>query len=448
MLERIVSLYPENTEVISDLAWMYFKTYQLTKGEKLLKESIEAFGENRNFSMTLGTIYSGMYEYDSARRYYLDSIKQSPGEEGKYFSSVAYYNLSLLEHGFYHYNSALEYTDASLNLADRAPGHLARGELWKARMDFEKAHEEYQKAYSIDATPLAKINLADLYVKWGRFDSSKAYLDEVMNTTNNSWMYYFGTDMKRHYMEIHRVYEKLYEGMANRERVMPRKGIVKKIRSLFSLLSYRILSWYHGRKYRSYSYDVGTFYQNEGNLLDADWAFYQANEQYPEVARTYLERARQFETSIAPASAPFYLLEEGKVRKDPQILHEAIDAFHPVWEREGTADALAALIPLLRREGHKIEARDALNRLYEISHSALLVNGLGLPIEIRGEVDSGLRRGLKRCGFELSLAEGEEGFLYALSLRGEGGRISSNSPIREQGLYWPGLSGALTSLRC
>jgi len=36
-------------------------------------------------------------------------------------------------------------------------------------------------------------------------------------------------------------------------------------------------------------------------------------------------------------------------------------------------------------------------------------------------VDSGLRRGLKRCGFELSLGEGGEGFLYALSLRGEGG---------------------------
>ncbi|HOV63933.1 MAG TPA: hypothetical protein PLG43_08650, partial [Spirochaetia bacterium] len=166
LLEKIHRLYPEDRDVISDLAWMYFKTYQLTKGEKLLKDSIEAFGSNRSFSMTLGTIYSGMYEYDLAKSYYLESIKDSAGEEGRYFASVAYYNLSLLERGFYHYNSALDYTDRSLSLADRASGHLAKGELWKARMDFDKAHEEFQRAYAIDSTPLAKVSLADLYQQW------------------------------------------------------------------------------------------------------------------------------------------------------------------------------------------------------------------------------------------------------------------------------------------
>ena len=361
--ERTLSLYPDDLEVITDQAGCISKPITF-KGERLIKESIERLGENRSFSMTLGTIYSGMYEYELAKHFYLDSIRLAPVMKGSTLPLSVLQPQSAGE-GVLPSTIPPEYTDISIDLGGKATGRLAKGELYESRMDYQRADEEYQKAYSIDSTPLAKINLADLYARWGKLESAKAYLDEVMSIKNNSWMYYFGTDMKRHLMDISRIYEKIYSGMANREKVMPKKGLKQRLRSMFAAISCRILSWYHGQRYRMYCFEVGKFYQAEGNILDAEWAFFKANRKYPDVARSYLQRAKDIETSIAPGSVPFYLLEEGRLELDPQLLFQASESFHPVWEK-GIAEAFISLIPLLQKTGQREESRLILNKLYEL----------------------------------------------------------------------------------
>ena len=130
------------------------------------------------------------------------------------FAAIAYYNLSLLEHSFFHYNSALRYTDESIAMEDRPSGHLARGELFQSRMDFGSAQQEYQDAYAKDTTPLSKVNLAILFQKFGRLDLARRYAEEVLDSKDHAWLVYYGTDLTRHLKDLHELLGAVYEGLA------------------------------------------------------------------------------------------------------------------------------------------------------------------------------------------------------------------------------------------
>ena len=179
-LTRILKQYPDSSDTVDDLGWMYFKTHQLEKGEQVLLKGIARLGMQRGMAMTLGTVYSGLNKYDKSREYYLKSVDEALRVGDRDFAAIAYYNLSLLEHNFFHYNSALRYTDESIAMEDRPSGHLARGELFQARMDFASAEQEYQAAYAKDTTPLSKVNLAILFQKFGRLDLARRYAEEVL----------------------------------------------------------------------------------------------------------------------------------------------------------------------------------------------------------------------------------------------------------------------------
>ncbi len=400
-LSEILELYPDMVDVIADLGWMYFKTYQHAKGEELLLEAGERLGMNRSFAMTLGTLYSGMYDYANAKKYYLESIEDALSEGREYFASVAYYNLSLLEHGFYNYNSALEYTDLSLQYARRAPGHIAKGELFQVRMEFERARSEYMEAYQIDTTPLSTINLADLFREFGLLEQAEIFVREVMDAEDLSWMYYFGTDLDRHAMDLHEILSDTYEGLAARELIYPEVGIVETVKSLYNHVRYRALGWYHDARYRTLALNIGRSFLEEGNELDAYWLFYQGNEGYRRVAMKYLLPARSIEIAVAPGCEPFYVMEEGKTTGRIDLLLQSANSFHPVWEREGIHAALISVIPLLRRAGRTTEARRALSELYEINPGALIQNGLGLPVLVEPGLPNSFLRKLRRAGFDL-----------------------------------------------
>jgi tetratricopeptide (TPR) repeat protein len=220
-LLKILQQYPDSADTVDDLGWMYFKTHQLDKGEQVLVKGIDQLGLQRGLAMTLGTIYSGMNLYDKSRDYYLKSINEAIAARDQEFASIAYYNLSLLEHNFYHYNSALSYTDDSLAAEDRPSGHLARGELFEARMDFAGAEREYMDAYAKDDTPLSKVNLANLYQAFGRLDLARRYGEEVLASKDLAWLLYYGTDTSRHFQDLHELLAAVYDGLAHTESRRP-----------------------------------------------------------------------------------------------------------------------------------------------------------------------------------------------------------------------------------
>ena len=434
-LEKVLELYPDSITTMDDLGWMYFKTFQLDKGETLLLEALERFGPDQGIYMTLGTLYSGLYDYESSRRYYLKAIKEAETTGDDYFSSVAYYNLSLLEHNFYHYNSALRYTEESIERADRSPGHLAKGELYLARMDFQRALAEYQRAQAKDTTPLSKVNLAILYQKFGQLELARRYAEEALRSEDLAWMYYYGTDLERHYKDIHELLADVYAGLARWEWVKPSAHLGERLLGLVRGLGYRLVSFYHRQKFRLYCLRVGRSYLEQNNLLDANWEFYRGGEGYPKVALKYLAQARVFETQVAPHSAVYYLQEEGKIGASTRLLEQTLAAFDPYWEKEGLAESLRLMVPLLKPGS--AERREAAGRLYEINPGALLQYGFGLPLEVRVSLPPGrdrdgrvphLLRFLRRAGSELAAPDSATG--DARSVTGDARRFRYRLTVR------------------
>jgi tetratricopeptide (TPR) repeat protein len=421
-LERILELYPESVSAVDDLGWMYFKTHQLEKGEALLLEALDGFGPERGLYMTLGTIYSGMYDFENSRRFYLLAIDHALKEDDDYFASVAYYNLSLLEHNFYRFNSALRHTEESIRLSDRAPGHLARGELFQSRLDFRRALEEYEQASARDTTPLSKVNLAMLYQRFGYLELARRYAEEVISAQDRAWMYYFGTDVTQHLKDIHEILWKVYAGLARAELRKPSGGPLGRLVLAVRSLRQRVLAYYHRQKYRSLALRVGHSNRDQNNLLDAYWEFFKAAEGYERVALKYLRLAREIEIPISPQAEASYLFEEGRLRSERALLEEAINAFDPFWEREGIHDALAALVPLLPRGGK--ERREALNRLFSLNPGALPQQGLRLPLSVTPAPGSGrsLRRVLRKLDSAVARSGGslEEGVRYSLTVERTG----------------------------
>lgn len=426
-LEEILRLYPDSLDVIIDLGWMYFKTFQLVKGEELLTEALETYGVVPGLSMTLGTVYSGMYEYEQAKKHYLNSIDAALEAGRKYFASVAYYNLSLLEQNFYRYNNALESTRSSLDMAERAPGHIALGELYQLQADYHRAREEYEKAFSLDTTPLAMMNLADLHLEFGHPEQALAYLEEVESVADTSWMFYFGTDMKRHALELHRIYGDIYESLAAKSAKAP-GGFFRRTAGFIRSLAQRALSWYHRHRYKALCLDVGTSYLEDGNLLDANWFFYKGNSAYRDIALRYLARAEEFETAMAPGAEPYYLLERGRLLSDVELLSRAAAALEDQWEKSGLVETLACLAPLAHGND-AIYAAGVYRDLYRINRGSFFRYGLDLPVVVEGDVPRRFARMLDRSWFRV--VRGAEKAAFILSVSGPSGggtRIQLTAP--------------------
>ncbi|MBN1413442.1 MAG: hypothetical protein JW969_21545 [Spirochaetales bacterium] len=376
--------YSSTVDAIDDLGWMYFKTHKLKEGEKLILDTLaqlEPGSADRGLLMTLGTIYSGMFNYNKSKEYYMKSIMEAEEYRDTYFASIAYYNLSLLEHNFYNYNSSFDYTDKALKNEERATGHLSKGELYQTRMDFDLALAEFQKGYAKDDTPLIKVDMAILYRLFGSLDLSLRYAEEVLNSKDASWMAYFGTNVLTHRKELHDLMARIYDGLARRQSVIPQKGILESADSLLKSAWYSLNAYYHRQKFTHYSILVGKEYMEEQNYLNAYWQFYRANEAYEQVALKYLNLAREYEEKYAAHAKAYYLQEEGKIRHSKDLLMESIKEFDPFWEKEGIFNSLLYMAPLI--PDNTLEKRNVLNRIYGINPGGLLQNGLALPMIIK-----------------------------------------------------------------
>ncbi len=384
-LERIVKLFPDAAAAWDDLGWMYFKTHQLEKGERILLDGVERFGLDMNMAMTLGTVYSGMYRYESSRTYYLEAVQKADAVGDSLLAAIAWYNLSLLERNFYRYNSALRDTDESLAMEERASGHLARGELLQSRMEFRSALDEYQAAAAADTTPLSRVNLAMLYQEFGSLELARRYAEEVLSVKDLAWMLYYGTDVTRHFKDVHELLADVHEGLARTAAARPTAGPIQRAAALLAALRHRVLCRYFRLRFRVACLAVGRSYLAQGSLEDAWIEFFQANERYPEVALKYLGMARALETARAPHAEAFYLQEEGALRRSAPLLARSLEGFDPFWEKEAIAESLRLMIPLLRGPAEAERRRQAVERLYEINPGALPQAGLGLPLTVQFE---------------------------------------------------------------
>ena len=118
----------------------------------------------------------------------------------------------------------------------------------------------------------------------------------------------------------------------------------------------------------------------------------------------------------------YYDLEEGKTRHSISLLERALAGFDQFWEKEPSADALLALIPLLRRPDQQERRREAIVELYGVNPGALPQAGIGLPLAVSwaGTGWSARQKGvvlrfLRRAGSDCREVP-SSGYRYALRL--------------------------------
>jgi tetratricopeptide (TPR) repeat protein len=241
-----------------------------------------------------------MFRSEDATQSYQNAIAGGEAAGERAFSSVAHYNLSLLETRFYHFPEALDRTNVSLASQNRSSGWLARGELYLHRLDFSRTFADYQEAYEIDNSPLSKINMAQAFQIVGRLEEARLYAEDSLKARDLSWMMNYGIDPDRYKRDLHQILWHTYSGLAETEALSPYGGIKDRLNSFVHLGYFRLKSAVHRHLFRKYSllsahaYGAAAAGANApGELrLDALIQYYNAFEAYPKRAKIYLDMAR------------------------------------------------------------------------------------------------------------------------------------------------------------
>jgi tetratricopeptide (TPR) repeat protein len=441
-LERLLLIDPSHKEAIGNLGWMYYKVHRLGEGERLLLSAVEQFGEDSDFAMTLGTLYSDMFRYEEGKQWYQRAIAGGEQQRDRVFTAVAHYNLSILETRFNYYDRALEEANASLDSQNRASGRLARGELFLRRLDFPRAMADYETAYDIDTSPLSKVNLAQIYQISGRLEEARLYAEDCLKTGDLSWMLNYGIDPVRYQRDIREILYKTYSGLAKTEALKPWGSLKEKTLSLFRFFSYRFKTAVNRRLYQKYSLLSGNaygteVYQGGGPHLDAYIQYYNAFESYPRRALTYLNQAREFETSLIPAVTPSYDLEEGILLGNKDRVKTALRGFDPAWERDFISKCYAEL----SKQEKGRARREAAERLYALNRGYVRQQGISLPVELfirfaRGPENGGganlrvektLAGAVKKAGFD-TVKGNETGARFTLTIVLSGAGAAGGTP--------------------
>lgn len=433
-LERVVTLRPDDRDAVGDLAWMYFKLHRLREGERFLLDAVARLGSDPGFSMTMGTIYSDLYEYEASKRWYSASIEEAKRSGARTFEAVALYNLSILEAKYYRYAEAFKRTGQSLEAAERSSGHLARGELYLKRLEFAKTYAEYERAYELDVSPLSKLNLADAFRSAGRLAEARSYAENTLAVSDLSWMFNYGTNLNQYRRDIHDILSETYEGLANLESSYPRADVLDWARGLAVSAIHRVRSAGHKALFREYARKAAVSYGAAGQPLDSLLNYYDAFSAYPKRALSYLREAQELERSLVPASASLYELERGRLERSVRRIESAVYGFDPIWQKDLTAKAFAALAELQAKGSP--ESKDAAERLFALNRGALRQRAVKLPISVRIlGADAEKRSGrvlstLRRSGFAVSSDASPSRFALDISLAGGAAACTLSDTLR------------------
>ncbi|GMO49713.1 MAG: transglutaminase domain-containing protein [Termitinemataceae bacterium] len=414
--EQILAIENNYEPAINGLAWMYYKLHKARQGEKLLLDAINRLGANSDFCMTLATIYSDLFDYEKSKYYYLESVEASRRERNFYsFAALSYYNLSILESRFYNFETAYQTTLDSLQMVDRASGHLARGELNLRRHAFSETFKDFEESYENDRSPLTKLSMAIAYLHTGSLDNALAYSLDCLNQKNLSWMSNYGIDPNTYKRELYDIIYKSYEGLYYKESFFLSKNFKEWLSHICRRIEYKFNAKVNKLLLQKYSllaadaiYDAGNSAEySPQEILEGLKYYYFAFSPYKDRALFYLNATKEIEVEIIPKSLPSYLYEEGKLLGSSAILNAALEGFDPVWEQDMLSDTYCALGILAKKE-HKNELLSEVSgKLFAMNSGALKQYGLSLPVNLEIISDNQrmarqIKKLLGKSGFKIS----------------------------------------------
>ncbi len=382
VLAKATKLFPRNVDIVQNLGWLYYKTQQCTLGVKLLEAFLANGHQNRNLEMTLGTLYSGLDDYSDSRTHYLQAIALALKENSsdRHFRSICWYNLSLLEKSFNHFDLAFQAIHQSLEAEDRSASWLALGELQQAQLQVPQAVQSYQRASKADETPLSTYDLAAIEGLSGHLDLAFASARQIENFKDDSWIYNFGVTKAQFLRDMAKLYRDLWTDKANAVDLTPRLTWGAWWSWLIHKITWSWWAWYWTQQYQQWELKLASQAEAGGNAPEAWSDLIKANIDHPEVALKYLQKLKAYEAEKNPSTQALYLAQEGRLKKSPTLLAQAIELFPPEQIAEKVT-AEADLIALLKAQGADVATWYPLvNQVFEKLPGILTNRGIALPV--------------------------------------------------------------------
>ncbi len=391
-LRQYLSLVPDDLYAWSNFGWLCYKTNKLEEGISTLLSIIDHYGPDGNLYVGLGNLYTSAFDYENAKKFYTLAISYARENKQNFLGSIYLYNRSILEEIFYNFDEAYEDTARSLMAASRSSGYLMQGELELRRMEFSAALSRYQKANSLDSTPLAALGLADTLVQAGYADEAEPYLTTITKRTDLSWIANYGTTPEQFRSDIHRIQRDRFKILVSREKRRLFHNFSTMVQKWYRLAVLNLALWYHDGLFKINNNKVGEFYKRGENSLYYNSFFFLAYDSWTPIARRYLEKAKEKEVSIIPQALPVYRYEQARINNDKALFLDTITSLNPIWEKNYIAKALSGYL-LLSKSLHNESYRTTQTYAYSLQPSVFLLNDLSFSVQY---VLSGLTEKEKR----------------------------------------------------
>ena len=381
--EKALKRFPKNLELAQSMAWMLFKTEDFPRGIALLEQLQATEGTTAGIEMVLGTLYSSQFDEAQARVHYLQSIALTTGASStaRGFRSIAWYNLSLLDKDFYHFDASAEDLAHSLEEQERSSNHLALGELQQNALKEPEARRSFEKALETDDTPLSLFDLAKLEQTFGHLDQAMARARQVAEFRDESWIFNFGVTRDKFLRDQEELAADIHHSawllLDFRARVTPWDWLLW----LFDKVREGLQWFYHDQQWKNLLVKTGKVSLEVKNSPEAWVNLTFAHREIPSIGLKYLSLSRQHELPRNPLSRPSYLVEEGLIANDPSLLTRALSLLQVPGENSDRARALTKLARLQRERGDQSLSRRSLSELFLLAPGFLPAEGLALPVE-------------------------------------------------------------------
>ena len=427
VLDEALARFAGDFDVVQALAWMLFKTEDYDHGIAMVENFIALRGTDRSLEMTLGTLYSSVYDYEKSRLHYLKSVALAPGadSDARNFRSIAWYNLSLLEKSFYRFDLAEAEIRKSIEEEDRPASTIAWGELAQGRRDFAEAKRLYEKAAADDDTPLARYDLARLLTEWGQLDAAEAQLDEVERHKDDTWIYNYGVTKDKLRRDLNELRADVAKARFHMLNFAPRPQLWDWFPWAWNKVGEGLRWWYHDQTWKSLLVKLSDSSLASSNSPEAWEGLSLAHRDQPGLALKYLALVKGHEVPRNPRAAASYQVEEGLLSRSAPLLGQALAGLQQPWENDDRERALATLVEISLSEGRAADARSSLAELYQLNPGALPTRGYGLPVRtaVFGETDAAawkdaLDSFAGQSGWDASSAD-RPGVRWSLDLRAD-----------------------------
>ncbi len=373
----------------SNYGWLCYKTNRLDEGIKTLHRIIETHGADGNLYVGLGNLYTASFNYVEARKYYTLAIHTAERRKQAYLASIYYYNRSILEEAFYHFEDAYNDTTKSLAASARSSGYLMQGELELRRLNFMAAVDLYTRAINLDSTPLASMGLAETMIQTGNPDKALNYLAPILRKTELSWIANYGTTIDQYRADIESMLKDIYRYKMNEEKRKVVHSFSTYIVKAKKIIGWRIRYWYHDTLFRIQNKKVARYYEKAEHSFNSITSqdlyinsfYFLAFSKWRQIASPYLEKAGKIESGHIPEAQAAYTYEKARLLRSPALMDEAIRTLNPEWERKNLAKAVAERL-LMEKKTSSPQYRNMTAQLFDLNPALFVAYNIKLPVRI------------------------------------------------------------------